>query len=149
MKPVSVSVDVPNSREEVYSFLDVLANHETFTDHMLVDWRPSGPRSGVGAKATVKAAAVGSNERIEIELVEADPPRRIVEQDVGARGRRRTRGTYVLEELPGGGTRVSFELAWLESPAVERLGAPLVRVFLRRANGKAMRRLAKQLGKPR
>jgi hypothetical protein len=38
MKPVSVSLTVPNSREEVYRFLDVLANHERFTNHMLIDW---------------------------------------------------------------------------------------------------------------
>jgi hypothetical protein len=42
MKPVTVSVTVPNDREEVYAFLDVLANHEPFTDHMMVDWTYSG-----------------------------------------------------------------------------------------------------------
>jgi hypothetical protein len=50
-----------------------------------------------------------------------------------------------LEELPNGGTRISFELAWLEAPRLEQLGAPLSRAFIRRANGKAMRRLAKLL----
>jgi hypothetical protein len=28
MKPVSVSVEVPQSREEIYEYLDVLGNHE-------------------------------------------------------------------------------------------------------------------------
>jgi hypothetical protein len=27
MKPVTVSIDVPNPREDVYAFLDLLANH--------------------------------------------------------------------------------------------------------------------------
>jgi hypothetical protein len=36
-------------------------------------------------------------------------------------------------------------LAWLEAPRLEQLGAPLSRAFIRRANGKAMRRLAKLL----
>jgi Polyketide cyclase / dehydrase and lipid transport. len=145
VKPVTVSVSVPNSREEVYAFLDVLANHESFTDHLMVDWQLSGPRSGVGARAQVRVNAKSSNERIDIEIIEADPPRRIVEEDVSAKGRRRTRGTYVLEKLPDGGTNISFEFAWLEAPRNERLAAPLMRLFLRRANGKAMRRLAKQL----
>ena len=145
MKPVTVSVDVPKSREDVYAFLDVLANHEAFTDHLMDRWEFSGPRAGVGAKATARVRAPGSNEVISIEVVEADPPRRIVEEDIGARGRRRTRGTYTLEELPNGGTRISFELAWLEVPRLEQLGAPLSRAFIRRANGKAMRRLAKLL----
>jgi len=51
MKPVTVSVTVPNSREEVYDFLDVLANHEPFTDHTMVDWQYSGPAAGLGARA--------------------------------------------------------------------------------------------------
>jgi Polyketide cyclase / dehydrase and lipid transport len=153
VKPVTVSVNVPNSREEVYAFLDVLANHESFTDHLMVDWQLSGPRSGVGARAQARVHAKLSNERIDIEVIEADPPHRIVEEDVSAKGRRRTRGTYILEKLPDGGTNISFEFAWLEAPRNERLAAPLMRLFLRRANGKAMHRLAKQLnqgssGKP-
>jgi hypothetical protein len=88
---------------------------------------------------------VSSNELIEIEVVEAERPRRIVEEDVSARGKRRTRGTYMLEELPGGGTRISFEFAWLEAPRHERWVAPLLRVFMHRANSKSMRMLARQL----
>jgi hypothetical protein len=145
VKPVTVSVDVPKGREQVYEFLDVLANHESFTDHLMRDWRLSGPRSGVGAKAQARVQAVSSNELIEIEVIEADRPRRIVEEDVSAKGKRRTHGTYQLEELPDGGTRISFEFAWLEAPRHERLAAPLLRVFMRRANAKAMRKLAKRL----
>ena len=44
MKPIHVSVHVDRPREEVFAFLDVLANHEQFCDHMLVDWTLSGPR---------------------------------------------------------------------------------------------------------
>jgi Polyketide cyclase / dehydrase and lipid transport len=145
MKPVTVSAEVPNEREEVYAFLDVLANHEPFTDHMMVDWELSGPRAGVGATATAKVRTPGSNEIIEIKVTEADPPRRIVEESVSGGGKRRTRGTYTLEELAEGGTRISFELAWLDAPRNERMAAPLMRAFMRRANRRAMRRLAKIL----
>ena len=145
MKPVTVTITVPQQRERVYAFLDVLANHEPFTDHLMMDWEYSGPATGVGAKARAKVRAPGSNEIIEIEVIETDPPRRIVEEDVGARGRRRTRGTYTLSDIPGGGTKISFEFAWLEAPRLERFGAPLTRAFMRRANGKAMRRLARLL----
>jgi uncharacterized protein YndB with AHSA1/START domain len=145
VKPVTVSVDVPNQREAVYEFLDVLANHEPFTDHMLDHWDFSGPRTGVGAKARARVRAPGSNENVHIEVIEAEPPRRIVEESVSAGGKRRTRGTYTLTELPGGGTRITFELAWVEAPRNESMTAPLMRVFMRRANGKAMRRLGKLL----
>ena len=46
VKPVTVSIDVPQDRERVYEFLDVMANHEPFTDHLLRDWELSGRTSG-------------------------------------------------------------------------------------------------------
>lgn len=145
MKPVTVSVEVPRPREEVYEFLAVLANHESFLDHMLTGWKFSGPRGGVGAKAEAKTNAPMSQDWTDFEIVEAEPPDRIVEEAVGLKGRRRTRGTYTLERLDGGGTKVSFEFAWLEAARAESLCPPLTRAFIRRPNGKAMRRLAKQL----
>ncbi len=145
MKPVTVSTTVANPVAEVYEFLDLLNNHEAFMDHMLVDWKFSGAKRGVGARARARANTVGSQDWTEFEVVEAEAPHRIVEEGVGAGGKRRTRGAYRLEELPDGGTRISFELTWIEASRLERLGRPLIRAFVHRANGKAMRRLAKQL----
>lgn len=145
MKPVTVSTTVAKPPLEVYEFLDVLANHEGFNDHMLVDWKFSGPRRGVGARAEARANTIGSQDWTDFEIVESESPRRIVEEGVGNGGKRKTRGTYLLEELPDGGTRISFELEWLESAKAERLIPPMIRAFVRRTNGKAMRRLAKQL----
>lgn len=145
MKPVTVSVRVPNAREEVYRFLDVLANHERFTDHLLVDWQLSGPSRGVGARAHMRRRKRGRPDWMDLEVIDVDPPVGSTEETVGARGRRRTRGTYRLEELPDGGTRISFEFAWLDAPRLERLAAPLTRAVVRRANAKSLRRLAEQL----
>lgn len=144
MKPVRVSIDVPQSREAVYDYLDVLANHEQFTDHMLRDWRYEGPARGVGAKATVRAVAAGATDSLEMEVIEAERPVRNVERNVGKSGRVMT-GTYTLAELPGGGTRITFESAWLRVPRREALAAPLVRATVRRGNKRAMERLAGQL----
>jgi hypothetical protein len=145
LKPVTVSVVVPRPVGEVYDFLDLLANHETFLDHFLVDWKFSGPARGVGAKAEARASAPMSQDWTDFEVIESEAPKRIVEEAVGLKGKRRTRGTYTLENLPDGGTKVSFEFAWLEAARAERLGPPLTRAFVRRVNGKAMRRLVKQL----
>lgn len=145
MKPVAVSATVARAAPEVYEFLEVLANHEQFNDHMLVDWEFSGPRRGVGAKARARANTIGSQDWTDFEIVQAAPPSRIVEEGVGAGGKRHTRGTYRLEQLSDGGTRISFELEWLQASRAERLCPPLIRAFVRRTNGKAMRRLAKQL----
>ena len=144
-KPVTVSIDVPQDRERVYDFLDVMANHEPFTDHMLVDWTYDGPDRGVGAKAHVHSTAGGRKEPVDIEVVDAQAPARIVERNVSAKGRRVGLGTYDLAELPGGATRVSFTYAWERAPLADRLLSPLVRSILRRGNARAMERLAAQL----
>jgi len=144
MKPVRVSIDVPQAREDVYDFLDVLANHELFTDHMLRDWRCEGPARGVGAKAKMTAVAAGRTDPLDMEVIEAERPTRNMERNVGASGRVMT-GTYTLAELPGGGTRITFESAWLRVPRSEALAAPLVRAMVRRGNQRALERLAGQL----
>lgn len=146
MKPVTVSVEVPNSTHEVYDYLDVLGNHEQFMDHFMVDWRLSGPRRGVGAKANVRVKATAEKDWTDIEVVEADSGRKLVEEATGgSRGKRRTRGTYLLESLPDGGTRINFELEFLQLPTGERIMGPLNRAYVKRVNRKAMKRLAAQL----
>ena len=145
MKSVSTSIDVPNPREQVFDFLDVMANHEPFTNHILKQWQYFGPDRGVGSKARVQVSAPGRTETVEIEVVSAQRPQEIVERNVGLGGRRIGNGTYTLEELPEGGTRIKFEYSWQQAPLSERLAAPIVRGILRRGNERAMQRLAKQL----
>jgi hypothetical protein len=146
VKPVSVSVEVPSPPHEVYEFLEVLGNHESFMDHFMVDWQLSGPTRGVGAKANVRVKATAEKDWTDLEIVEADSGRRLVEETIGgSRGKRRTRGTYMLEALPDGGTGISFELEFLEMPTGERLMGPVNRAYVRRVNRKAMRRLAERL----
>lgn len=141
MKPITVSTTVPRPRSEVFAFLDVLGNHEPFTNHMLVDWTLSGPREGVGARARMRANLPGPKDWVDMEVLESRPPERIVEHAIGAGGRRRTRGTYTLSDAPDGGTRVAFEFAYELMPRRERLIAPLLRAWLQRGNQKAMDRL--------
>lgn len=145
MKSVTVTTSIERPREQVFEYLDDLANHARFTDHFLVDWELSGPGRGVGAKGTARISAPGSQDWTEFEVVDSKRPERIVEEGVGAKGKRRTRGTYYLSDRPGGGTDVVFELEWLAAPRSERLVPPLSRAFIRRTNGKSLRRLKKQL----
>jgi Polyketide cyclase / dehydrase and lipid transport len=145
MRPVTVSIEVPQSPEEVFEHLDVLANHEAFTDHFLVDWETSGPERGVGARARMRVKKPGPEDWLEMEVIESEQPRRNAERAKGANGRRLTQGTYMLEPVDGGGTSISFELAWLQAPASERLMGPITRAVTRSANAKSLRRLAEQL----
>jgi uncharacterized protein YndB with AHSA1/START domain len=141
MKPIVSTTTVQRPRDEVFAFLDVLSNHEQFTDHFLVDWSLSGPATGVGARARVRTDLPGPADWADMEVIESVAPERIVERAVGAGGKRVSRGTYSLEPDGDGATRVRFELVIEELPASARLLAPLVGAWLRRGNDKAMRRL--------
>ncbi|MFF7883965.1 SRPBCC family protein [Streptomyces sp. NPDC007896] len=145
MKSVTVSIDVPQTPEQVYDFLDVMAHHERFTNHYLTDWRYSGPDRGVGSCATVTVALGGTKTDVTIEVVEADPPGHIVERNVSAAGRRLAHGTYAIKPLRTGGSHVSFTYAWTRAPLADRLLALAVRATIRRANRTVMRRLATEL----
>ena len=151
MRPVKVSIDVLHPREQVYDFLDVIANHEPFTNHMMHDWEYSGPDRGVGSKARVIVdVGGGRTDLVEIETIAAERPARVVERNISSAGRRVANGTYALEELTSGRTRVTFEYAWQQAPRIERFAAPLVRGVMRRRVERAMERLVEQLaGLPR
>jgi hypothetical protein len=149
MKSVEVSTVIRRPIAEVFAYLDVLANHEAFTDHFLVDWELRGPESGVGAGVLMRVRAPGRTEEVELTVIETEAPFRTVEETIGADGRRRTRGTYTLEALDADRTQVRFEIDPIEVPRSERPLWPLSRAWLRRQNAKALERLRAQLeGEP-
>jgi hypothetical protein len=141
-QPVTVTIDVPQPRDAVYDYLDVMANHEAFTDHMLTNWRVSGPATGIGSKAQVTTKAGGMTDEATIEVFEIDPGRMIRERSLGAKGKRIAHGTYTLSDLPDGGTHIEFEFALQKVPAMERPLVPFMRKVLRKGNERAMERLA-------
>ena len=145
MTTTTVTIDVPQPRPDVYAFLDVMANHEHFTDHMLTDWRCSGPATGVGSKARVTSRFGALKDEVDIEVVEVEPDRVIKERNIANKGRRIGTGTYVLSDLPGGGTHVEFTYAFEQVPALEKPLVPLMRAMIRRGNERAMARLKEQL----
>jgi hypothetical protein len=144
MKPVTVSTAVAKSPREASDFLATMANHEGFMGQMLVDWKFSGPKRGVGAEAYARANTKGSQDWTDFKIVEAGAGKIVIEAE-SAGGKRSVRHSYTLAERPGGGTKVSLELDWLKMSKTDRLCPPLARAFARRPYGKAMGRLAKQL----
>ena len=143
--PVTVSIDVPQNRADVYAFLDVMANHESFTDHLLTNWRVSGPPTGVGAKAEVTVKSGGMSDEATFEVIEVEDGRMIKERNWAAKGKRVATGTYVLSDLPSGGTHIEFTFAFEQVPGRERPLVPLMRRMIRRGNERSMTRLAEQL----
>ena len=140
--PVTVSVAVARPRQEVFEYVDVLANHERWMGLLYKQWSFEGPKRGVGAIAKAQVDAPAAREKVTFEVIESVSPERIVEAGESAHGKRETRGTYRFTELEGGRTRIEFELEWLKVPRSERLAPFISRAFMSRANGKGMKKLA-------
>jgi uncharacterized protein YndB with AHSA1/START domain len=148
MDPVTVSVTIDRPREEIFTYLLDIANHSEFTDHYLVDWRLTREQSvGRGAGARFRIARRRNRFNwADVTLIEVEAPRRIVEAGRGGKGNRvRLRGVYDLEQGPGGTTRVSWSVETRSATLSDRLAEGRLRRYLKRKNGKALRRLRRIL----
>jgi hypothetical protein len=125
--------------EAVYERIADLSAHEAFTDHFLVDWRDAGPDH-----VNVRAKLPGPEDRADVDVVEREPPHRLVEQLVAAKGKRRARSTWTLEPGDEGGTLVTFTTEQQATPVLERLLSPLTRRWVQRGNQRALERLRDQ-----
>jgi uncharacterized protein YndB with AHSA1/START domain len=151
MDPVTVSIVVDRPREQVFDYLQDIANHAEFTDHYLVDWHLTRVESigrGAGASFRVKVPPpAGRFAWGDVTLVEVQRPHRIVEVGhTGKNNRVRTLGVYELASAASGTTRVRFtmqtEPATFADRLLEGLGA---RGWTRRQSARAMRRLRRIL----
>ncbi len=145
MDPVSVSIVIDAPREQVFDYLQDLANHSEFTDHYLVDWHLTRQDSvGVGAGARFRVKAPRNRFAWgDVTFAEVDRPHRIVEVGRGGKGNRvRSLGQYELSPAAAGTTRVRFtfetEPGTLSDRIMESLGA---RGWMKRKNTRALRRL--------
>ena len=145
--PVTVSVEVARPRQQVFDYVDVLANHEAFRKNLYKDWRFEGPKRGVGAIARATPDAPTSNERVEIKVTASQAPERIVEEVESAHGKRQSTETYRFTEVGEGRTRIELEFAWRKVPRSERIAPFVARAFMARALGKSLKLLAAQLEK--
>ncbi len=113
MDPVTVSILIDAPREQVFDYLQDIANHPEFTDHYLVDWHLTRIDSvGLGAGARFRVKAPGNRFSWgDVTFAEVERPHRIVEVGrTGKTNRVRTLGVYELAQGAGGTTRVRFTL---------------------------------------
>jgi uncharacterized protein YndB with AHSA1/START domain len=142
---VTVSIIVSSPREQVFDYLQDIANHPEFTDHYLVDWHLTRVDSvGRGAGARFRVKAPGSRFSWgDVTFTEVERPHRIVEVGrTGKNNRIRTLGVYDLAPAAAGSTRVRFTLQTIPATLADRLMEGLgARRWLRRKNQRAMHRL--------
>lgn len=134
-KPMQSSIRIAAEPALVFERITDLSGHEAFTDHFLIDWRDAS-----ADHVNVRAKVPGPEDRADVEVVEREPPHRLVEQLVAAKGTRRARSTWTLEP-DGDATIVTFTTEQQATPAAERLLAPLTRRWIQRGNDRALERL--------
>jgi ribosome-associated toxin RatA of RatAB toxin-antitoxin module len=140
--PVTVSIEVARPRQQVFDFVNAIANHEAIFKTLYKDWSFEGRDRGVGAVAKAQVDAPAAREKVTFKVTESLKPELIVEEVESAHGKRETRNTYRFTKLEAGRTRVEFELEWVKVPRTEKLAPPVSRAFMARAYGKALKRLA-------
>lgn len=141
MRQVSVNVFISAPREQIYDFVADLAARPAFIDHYLRDLRLARVNSsGKGAAARFVIKPPFREERGELAIVEADRPRRIVEQGrLGRLGRSRFVAVYEFTN-ESGGTRV--ELSTLSDPVgFDRVRQAGVHRWIRRQTKTSLNRL--------
>jgi uncharacterized protein YndB with AHSA1/START domain len=143
VREVTVSTVISAPREQVFDFVCDLASRPAFTDHFMRDYRLARVDPvGAGAAARFQLRAPLAKEYAELQITEADRPRRIVEEiRVGRRGRNRSVALYDFIVEGGGTTRV--ELTTYSEPAtpIDRLKEIGAAGWMRRQTRKALDRL--------
>ena len=128
MRQVTVDAHISAPREKVFDFVADLAARPAYTDHYLKDYRLARANPyGLGAAARFRLDAPFSRQYGELEVVEFERPRKIVEEArLGRLGRSRSLAVYEFITETGGNTRV--ELTTYSEPAnaleaLKQLGA--------------------------
>jgi uncharacterized protein YndB with AHSA1/START domain len=143
LRQVTVSTVISAPRERVFDFVADLAGRPAYTDHYLADYRLARVNTvGVGAAARFQLRAPFAKEYAELQVTEADRPRRIVEEiRVGRRGRNRSLAVYDFTPEAPGVTRV--ELTTFSEPAtpIDRLKELGAAGWVRRQSRRSLERL--------
>jgi uncharacterized protein YndB with AHSA1/START domain len=148
--PVTVETVISAPREAVFDFLGDLANHLSFTDHFVSDYRLARAKSdGLGAAARFRLENPGPKQWAEVQLVVFERPRRIVEE--GRSGRFARNKFWTVWDLSREGNATRVELTFESEPGTrwdafkESLGA---RRWIKKQNRVALARLRKVFEEP-
>ncbi|MEJ7788349.1 MAG: SRPBCC family protein [Thermoleophilaceae bacterium] len=151
MRQVVVDTVISAPREEVYDFVADLSLRPAYSDHYLKDFRLARANPvGKGAAARFLLDVPLFSERGEIAIVEADRPRRIVEEGrLGRRGRSRTVAVYDFTAEDPGTTRVELTTYSEPKTALDKFKQRRAHRWMGRQSEKALERLRKIFEEPR
>lgn len=144
VEPLTVSTVIEAPPEQVFDYLQDMANHSEFTDHYMVDWHLTrSPSTGLGAGARFRVKAPADRfSWADVTIAELDPPHRIVEVGrTGKANRIRTVGMYELNPTDDGDTEVTFVFESDVRVLSDRISELGQRGWRRRKSKHALKRL--------
>lgn len=147
MDPVSASVVIQRPREEVFAYLADIANHPSFLDHRLVEWRLTREDSiGEGAGARFRARLRFNRfARYDVTFHEVEAPYRIGLVGRGGKyDRTRVQGEITVVQTNDGGSRVTYTI-----DTEPKLPSDRLIEFVSGQHGVAQRGLRKGVGRLR
>jgi len=144
LDPFRSSVLIDRRPEEVFAYLEDVANHAEFTDHYLKDFRLTREDSlGLGAGARFRVdAPLNRFSYADVTVIESVAPKRLVQRGrTGKYNRIRMLSTYELEPS-GGSTRVTWTTE-TEPPRLpsDRIMEAIAKGWWKRKQNKALKRL--------
>ena len=150
MRQVTVQTVISAPREALFDFVADLSKRPSYSDHYLKDYRLARANPvGQGAAARFLLDAPVFSERAELAIVEADRPRRIVEEGrVGRRGRSRLVAVYSFIPESSGTTRVELTTYSEPKTVIDRFRQARAHRWMRRQTKKALERLRKIFEEP-
>jgi uncharacterized protein YndB with AHSA1/START domain len=108
MGPVSAEIEIDAPREQVFEAIADLARRPSFTDHFLTGFHLTRiDPTGVGAGARFRVSSPLRSVWMDTEIVELQPPHKLLEHGRGGRSNRiPSRTAWELTEGAGSLTRV-------------------------------------------
>ncbi len=111
MDPFTASINIALPREQVFEYLDDIANYAEFSDHYEVDWhltRIDSYGQGAGARFRVKQP-MNRFSWADLTLAELQPPFKVVARGRGGKYNRiKSIATYEIHEGHGGVSQVQY-----------------------------------------
>ena len=145
MRPFTVTGYISAPRERIYDFLEDLANRPSHCDHFELEYHLARANSvGLGAAARFKLdPPLVPKTWVELAIVEADEPRRIVEEGRYMRwGRSRLLVIWELVPDVRGVTRVELRIESEPATRIDRFKESFgARGWLKRKAKKAVARM--------
>jgi len=125
MAPITHTIEIARSPEDVFAYLDQLDRHGEWQSQIVSSKVETDGPTRVGSKATDKRKVPGGARDVTYEITEHDPPRRAAFQ--GVNGPVRPVGSVTVEPAGEGRSKLTLVLDLRGHGFLGTLTAPLAR----------------------